>query len=208
MGTEKKEEVHLMRALTASLLGVIVLVAGGFASSASGGGGVAQSGVTVDFSTHGVGFLDPDFYRSDGIVFPPQRCGSAGCFEWEVGFIQGDDALGAAPPSGPVEATFTRPTSDISLRVAPQFQGTATYTLRAFAASGELLGTASRTVTQDFGDPETEFFGYFTIALSDIPKPAKRFTLDNVFVRDSFGGVPLIPYGVSSISFKHWGNQP
>jgi hypothetical protein len=38
-------------------------------------------------------------------------------------------------------------------------------------------------------------------------RPAKSFELDNVFVRSSFSNT-VIPYGVSSISYTHWGKQP
>jgi len=170
---------------------------------------VGASAVTIDFTSYGEGkVFQPDFYRSDGIVFPAERCGSAGCDTWFVGFTQGDVALDGEPSRGPVQATFTRPISDVSLRVAPRAQGTATYTLSVFAASGELLATTAVTVTQDFGDPANSGFGYFTISLTNLPSPAKRFTLENVFVRSSFPSNPEIAYGVSSISYTHWGKQP
>jgi hypothetical protein len=60
---------------------------------------------------------------------------------------------------------------------------------------------ASVTVTQDTGDPEHSGFGYFTIELSDLVPPATRFTLENRFVRSSFGG-NRINYGVSTITFS------
>ncbi|OLC02690.1 MAG: hypothetical protein AUH78_20810 [Gemmatimonadetes bacterium 13_1_40CM_4_69_8] len=170
---------------------------------------VGASAVTIDFTSYGEGkVFQPDFYRSDGIVFPAERCGSAGCDTWFVGFTQGDVALDGEPSRGPVQATFTRPISDVSLRVAPRAQGTATYTLSVFAASGELLATTAVTVTQDFGDPANSGFGYFTISLTNLPSPAKRFTLENVFVRSSFPSNTEIAYGVSSISYTHWGKQP
>jgi hypothetical protein len=58
--------------------------------------------VTIDFSTHGQGPLDPNFYRNDGISFSEQ---GGGLF---VGFFQGDDALSSEPiggQSGPIKGT-------------------------------------------------------------------------------------------------------
>jgi len=181
--------------------------AAGPADRPSFGAGVAAQRVTVDFTSFGEGqFFEPTFYRSDGILFPAQACGPAGCTAWFVGFIQGDDALVGTPSFGPVQATFTRPISDLSVVVAPGIQGTATYVLSAFAVSGELLGTTSVTVTQDIGDPANSGYGYFTIGLTNLPGPAKSFTLDNVFVRSSFPQNTEIPYGVSSISYSRRGS--
>lgn len=61
--------------------------------------------------------------------------------------------------------------------VAPGSQGTAEYTLTAFG-SGTVVGSASKTVTQDTGDPEHSGFGYFTIDLGGLTVPAMRFTLE------------------------------
>ena len=166
----------------------------------------ASREVTIDFSTFGHGeYLDPDFYRRDGIAFPDQFCGSAGCDGLFIGFIQGDAALVGDPRRGPVSATFTRPISELSLLVAPSFQGTATYTLNVFSASGALVGTSSLTVTQDEGDPANTGFGYFEIAVSNPEKRVKSFTLTSVFVRSAspFPHVGVIPYGVSSITYTY-----
>lgn len=171
--------------------------------------GRAARQVTIDFSSYGSGkVFESEFYRSDGIVFPPEACGSAGCTPWFVGFVQGDAALAGEPRFGPVRSTFTRPISDLSLLVAPGLQGTATYVLSAFAASGKLLATTSVTVTEDFGDPANSGFGYHEIRLTNLPSPAKSFSLHNVFVRSSFPQNVEIPYGVSSISYTHWDKHP
>jgi len=176
-------------------------------SNAAARVGVGAADVTIDFSSFGEGKeFQPTFYKLDGILFPSEECGPAGCRPWFVGFTQGDAGLEGQPRFGPVTATFMRPISDLSLRVAPRLQGTATYLLSAFAASGELLATTSLTVTQDEGDPANSGPGYFTISLTDLHGPAKRFALDNVFVRSSFP-LPLnteIDYAVSSISYLHW----
>jgi hypothetical protein len=172
--------------------------------------GVAAREVSVDFSSFGgIGVIfEHDFYRSDGILFPPEQCGPAGCDPWTIDLIQGDAALLAENQFGPVRARFTRPVSSLSVRVAPALQGTARYVLKAFAASGKLLARTSVTVTQDSGDPADTGFGYFTISLSNLPGPAKSFTLDNVFLRSTFPTNDNIPYGVSSISYRHWGGKP
>jgi hypothetical protein len=175
------------------------------ATSSAVAPGVGAREVTIDFSNNAVGDFDPLFYRSDGIVFPPQACGSAGCFSWSISLIQGDNALFGNPLTGPITATFTRPVSELSFSIAPFVQGTAVYTLTAFSASGEEVASQSLTVTQDTGDPNTGPFGYFTISLEGLAKPVKSFTLDQVFVRSSFGGSGPIDFGVSSISFTHWG---
>ena len=166
--------------------------------------GLGTPSVTIDFSSFGSSrFFVPDFYRLDGILFPPVQCGASGCGAWFVQFIQGDAAL-----VGPVTATFARPISELSVRVAPALQGTALYVLTAFAGSGALLATTSVTVTQDEGDPANSGVGYFTMMLTNLPGPAWSFALDNVFVRSSFPQNAAIPFGVSSITYTHWGKQP
>ena len=166
---------------------------------------VSDREVTIDFSSYGFDkVFDPDFYRSEGIRFPSQRCGSAGCDTWFVGFFAGDAALVGNRVLGGVQANFSRPISDLSLNVAPALQGTATYTLTAFSPSGEAIATTSTTVTQDTGDPAHSGFGFFTISLTDLPSPAKSFTLNMDFVRSSFHS-DLREFGVSSISYVHWG---
>jgi hypothetical protein len=160
--------------------------------------------VTIDFSTFGQGKLfDPDFYRSEGIVFPAEFCGSAGCDPLFVGFIQGDAALVGDPRRGPLTAKFTRPISSLSLSVAPSFQGTATYTLKLFSASGALVASTSVTVTQDDGEPANSVSGYFEISATSPGKAVKSFSLDNVFVRASGPHAGVIPYGVSSITYTY-----
>ena len=64
-------------------------------------------------------------------------------------------------------------------------------------------------VTEDEGDPGNQGFGYFTVDLGTLPRPATSFTFRNRFVRSSFGtpdcgGEPVerrFSYGVRSITF-------
>jgi hypothetical protein len=177
------------------------------AIAAPGTASVGDKEVTIDFTSYGSdSAFDPNYYRGEGIRFPAKRCGTAGCDQWYVAWVQGDDALSQTPSLGPIQGTFTRPVSDLTLRIAPSVQGTAMYTLTAFGPSGEVLAQNSVTVTQDFGDPANTGFGYFTLSVTDLPRPAKSFTLDNAFVRSSFGNTE-IPYAVSSITYVHWGRQ-
>jgi hypothetical protein len=170
--------------------------------------GVAQRRVTIDFTSFGIGSpWQPDFYKSEGIRFTRQQCGAAGCRDLSVDLFQGDAALQGEPPFGPIRATFTRPVSDLSLEVAPGLQGTVIYVLKAFSASGKLLGTTRLRVTQDFGDPANTGFGYVTVSLPNLPKAAKSFTLQSVFVRSTFPLNTEIPYGIGSISYSHWSGR-
>jgi hypothetical protein len=190
-------------------IGVLAAVAGGplAAMSHAAAPGIGTSDVTIDFSNNDQGDFDPLFYRSDGIVFPAQRCGSAGCSSWFVGFIQGDNALVGNPLLGGISGTFRRPVSELSLSIAPGSQGTAIYTLTAFSAAGKEVASQSLTVVQDSGDPNTGPPGYFTMSVGGLPEPAMSFTLTNTFVRSSFGTLGPIEFGVNSISYTHW-RQP
>jgi len=156
--------------------------------------------VKIDFSTFGTGVFDPLNYRPSGIVFPPQHCGPIGCSDWFVGFVQGDEALVGSAQIGPITARFTKAISALSLRVAPAFQGTAEYTLKAFGARGRVVGKQVVTVTQDSGDPQTGPLGYFTIDLGRLRSPARSFTLASRFIRSSFSFTD-IEFGVSDITY-------
>jgi hypothetical protein len=118
-----------------------------------------------------------------------------------------DDAGRERTRRSAITATFTRSVSDLSFSFAPALQGTATYVLTAYSAPGDVIGTTSVTVTEDFGDPANEGFGYHVISLTSLPTPARSFTLDSLFVRSSFPSNTQIDCGVSSISYAHWGVQ-
>lgn len=138
-----------------------------------GCGGTISCGAcqTVDFSTHGEGPFQADFYKKDGVTF------TAGSF---VGFVQGDEAI-----IGDIAGTFTPPVSSLSVRVAPGFQGTFPFTLTALDASSTVIASESVTVTEDGSG------GYVTIDLGVLPAQATYFTLT---------GIPD-SYGVSSITY-------
>jgi hypothetical protein len=161
-----------------------VMVAGVLASVSS------ASAAEIDFSTHGQGPFDSQFYGGDGVVF------TQGSF---VGYVQGDEAL-----IGPAGASVKKGLTRVSARVAPSIQGTATYTLAAYKSS-QMIGSRSVTVTQDEGDPATSGFGYFTIELGPLYKKATSFRLSNSFVRSSFSHVTEIQFGLASITLSSAG---
>ncbi len=187
---------------TLFLLVAALALAGVTAGSASAR--VAKGAdLTADFSEVGAGnVMDPRFFRSLGLTFPEEQC-APDCAAWRIEMIQGDDALPQPPGRRPIVGRFTRPVSAVSLRIAPSLQGTAVYILRAFAASGRLVAERSLAVTQDTGDAGHTGFGYFTIDVSGLPQPVKSFSIDNVFLRSTFGGT-FVTYGVGSVSFTQW----
>lgn len=142
---------------------------------------------TIDFSTVGEGTFQPKSFKKQGLVF------TQGDF---VGFVQGDQAL-----IGPVAGTFHPSVCSISIRVAPAFQGTAAYTLKAYSASGKVVGSTTVIVTQDIGDPETGELGYFVIELTELSQKTQTFTLENQFIRSSFPQNIEISFGISSITY-------
>jgi hypothetical protein len=152
--------------------------------------------VTIDFSTHGQGSFDPTFYKNDGISF---REGSGSGFF--IGFIQGDDALQqSGQQNRPIGGTLIPPVSGLSVRLSPELQGTAEYTLTTFDSLGLSIDKHSVLVTQDTGDSQNSEFGYFTIDMKNLPRKAKTFILENRFIRSSFINNTFIPFGVGSIS--------
>jgi hypothetical protein len=172
--------------LVSVLLGLLpaqVYAAPGLTAPGCGSG----SSQTIDFSTAGQGPFDSNFFKSQGLVL------TQGDF---VGFVQGDQTL-----IGPVAGTFHPSVCSISVRVAPAFQGTAAYTLKAYSGSGKVVGSTTMTVTQDLGEAGSGPFGYFTIELTGLSQKAQTFTLENQFIRSSFPQTTQISFGVSSITY-------
>lgn len=149
-------------------------------------GASADTTRVIDFSTHGGGLLDSRFYKSDGVVFTPGF----------VGYVQGDDAL-----IGPIAGKFSPKATSVSVRIAPGYQGTATYTLTTYDSARHVVAAASVTVTQDTGDPANSGWGYFTLGLPSLPSNAASFEVTNTFVRSSYPHVTEIAFGVSSVTF-------
>lgn len=145
---------------------------------------------TIDFSEAGVGPFSPNFFESKGVIFSE---GSS------VGFTQGDEALEGLIIAGVFPQSF----SNLAVSLAPRFQGTAIYTLSGFDAFSNFLGSVSRELTQDEGDPENTGMGYISLylELENLVNPATSFTLSNQFVRSSFPQTNVIPFGVNTIQF-------
>jgi hypothetical protein len=160
---------------------LIICLAGLLAPAASAS---QPTTVTVDFSGHGIGPLDPSY--SPDIHF------TEGTF---VGYIQGDEAL-----VGPVTGTATKFTR-ISAEISPAFQGTADYTVEALSSADRVIGSSTVRVTQDTGDAETGPFGYVTLELGSLSKKASSFRISNSFVRSSFQNT-VIDFGVASITLS------
>ncbi len=165
-----------------TLAAVVVLAAGLHVVGAS-----ADSTHVIDFSTHGGGTLESRFYKPDGVVFTP------GLF---VGYVQGDDAV-----VGPISGKFSPKATSVSVRIAPAYQGTATYTLTTYDSARNVVAAASVTVTQDTGDPANTGWGYVTLSLPALPSNAATFEVTNTFVRSSYPHVTLMDFGVSSVTF-------
>ena len=143
---------------------------------------------TIDFSLAGIGPFDQNFFSADGVIF------TEGTF---VGFVQSDEALVFVNER--VAGTFTHAVSDISVQLAPSFQGTAIYTLTALDASSSQIGNQSVQVTEDTGDPEDQGLGYFSVSLTGLPG-AFGFSVESTFVRSSFSNTTTAP-AMSSMSF-------
>ena len=142
----------------------------------------APPATTIDFSTVSQGPFDQSFFKKEGVVF------TEGSF---VGFVQSHNAL-IGPVAGDVRGGFAR----LSAEVAPDHQGTATYTLAAFDKGKQIQD--SITVTQDTGDPTTGPPGYFAISIGPLSQ-AGALSLTNVFVRSSFPDVTEIGFGVRGL---------
>lgn len=158
--------------------------------------------VTVDFSSIAdcpascPVSIDATTFASQGIVFTVSNGG--------VGLIQGDEALGSFGPGEKIAASFITPQSltNLSVQLAPTSQGTRLYTLTGYNAALIPVGSVSRQVTQDFGDPENTGFGYFSLVLDPITEPVSSFEVSSVFIRSSFG--PCCQgagYGVASVTW-------
>ncbi|HEY7795892.1 MAG TPA: hypothetical protein VIA10_17945 [Gaiellaceae bacterium] len=195
-----------MNALTRSVATLLVVIAACLVGPVTPTVAAAPTTVTIDLSDFRPGdTFRPFSYWRQGLVFPLEQCAPS-CADWEIGWIQGDEALWQPPGWRPLKGTFLVPVSELSLDVAPALQGTARYVLTVYGFAGQLLAEKAVTVTQDFGDPENSGFGHFSVAVSHLPSPATSFVFYNVFVRSSFPNT-FVPFGVSSISLGVGGQR-
>ncbi len=152
--------------------------------------------ITIDFSLAGnATAFDSEFFQGEPIVFAKQDCRWETCQDWFIGYVQGDDAI----VNGPTPVTFTRPVSALSVRVAPGLQGKADYRLAAYDRAGNVLASKSVIVAQYESDPHAPF-GYFTVELGPLPRPARSFTFEQTNL-EMGPGVTNIEYGMSEITF-------
>ena len=177
---------RLRLCLTATLTGLFVLVPTAAASQLR----------TVDISTapRYPAPLPRDFYEAQGVVLNRT---------YYVSLVQGDEAvvLDGGIARG-IAGTFRGPPArSISVEVAPAFQGTASYTLTARDQRDRVVGRKSVIRTEDTGDPADQGFGYFTVAVGSLPRPARSFTVTNQFIRRSYGPLRCVGGGTACFSF-------
>jgi hypothetical protein len=169
---------------------IVIVLTGPFQGRAS------ASVRTIDFSSAPAGSsISSEYFLSEGLLLT----GPSDPMQTHVGFVQGDNALigSTNAPAGDVTGTFTSPVSSVAVAFAPGAQGTAEYTLTAYA-QGTPLASSSVTVMQDERLQDPVPWGYSELSLIDLSKPAESFSLTARYIDGFFG---RIEYGVSYITF-------
>jgi hypothetical protein len=182
--TSISKEVSAMLAKPALLVVLLLSLLGGFATPVSRAEPVMA--VTVDFDALGpwTDFfrMDPLFFKSDGIRFSG---------DYMVGMSNGQAVLignqAWNTPQFTIAASFTRPVSSVTASIRMGLQGTSDYTLVAYSASGDVIGSSTITLSQNGLDGN-----FYDIVVRDLPSKAKSFSI--------VGG---IEYGVQSITYEH-----
>lgn len=172
-----------MRTQLLALAVALLAVLAGLATPVSQAAPVTTVTIEIDDLGPWTGFynIDPLAFQADGI-----RLAS----DYVVGFSNGHAVLSGWASNTPpfmIAASFTRPVSSVSTNIRMHVQGTADYTLAACAASGELIGSSTITLSQDGLDGN-----FYTLSLENLPIKAKTFTI--------VGG---LDYGVKSISYTY-----
>ena len=90
--------------------------------------------------------------------------------------------------SGDITATFTRPVTSVTVSFAVWSEGTAEYSLTAYAPSGRAIANSSTTAAET-----STGTGYHTLVVHDLPSKAKSFSMT--------GG--WIVFGVNSITYTY-----
>jgi hypothetical protein len=191
----------LWLAVGLSLLGGLT-----FASPVAASASHART-ATIDFSAIGSGNNMPhDYFVPQGVSFAPQQCyGSPTCHPWFVGWIQGDDAIGGGQYGGPIVGRFIWPASDVSVAVAPVYQFKAKYVLTAFDATGGLIARKVIVESQDQGLPGlSQPYGYFTMDLTNLTRPACSFSIRTYFVATSYPANKFADFGMDTIKLRFW----
>jgi hypothetical protein len=172
-----------MRPYRLALAVTLMAVLAGLVTPASEAAPVSAVTIEVDDLGTWTGFynIDPLAFREEGIRLAD---------DYVVGFSSGHAVLSGWATNTPpfsIAGSFTRPVSSISASIRVQAQGTADYTLAAHAASGELIGSSTITLSQDGLDGS-----FYTVSVGNLPLKAKSFTIR--------GG---LDYGVRSISYTY-----
>jgi hypothetical protein len=140
-------------------------------------------------------FLDPGYYTPSGLTL--------GQSHFVTSLLQGSPALVAnrtEVETLPITGTFSLGALDLGLEIAPFFQGAASYRLVAFDSDSLSVGDRTIRIVQDERDPLSSIFGYVPLTLGPFNRPATSFRLTSVF-ESGFGQLPVIDYGVRTISF-------
>ena len=145
--------------------------------------------ITVDFSEHGVGPFNQNFFTASGIAF------TQGDF---VEFVQGDDALIGITDFA-ITGNFLTPVTSLAVTVAMATPTVSDFTLTVYDANSAPISATTFRLNQDTGDPGFMGNGYFTINLLNIPQPAYSFQLADLFVSSSFGDFNSSNWGVSTL---------
>ncbi len=157
----------------------------------------------VDLSAVGQGNIMPgNFFAPLGVTFPAQQCGPVTCQDWFVGWIQGDDAIGAGDDNGPITARFSMPVSAISVQLAPAFQYRGSYTLEAFDAGGRPVGQTTVIKNQDPDLPGFTGWGYFPVSVTHLSGPACSMRVSRKWLAASWTSNGTTTFGLSSIALQ------
>lgn len=173
-----------MLAKPALFVALLLSLLGGFATPVSRA--EPPMAITVDFDALGpwTDFfrMDPLFFKSDGIRFAD---------DYMVGMSNGQAVLignqAWNTPPFTIAASLTRPVRSITATIRMGLQGTSDYTLIAYSASGDVIGSSTITLTQNGLDGN-----FYAIVVDNLPSSAKSFSI--------VGGVE---YGVASISYQY-----
>jgi hypothetical protein len=189
--------MKVLRSLALALVGCVAL------AGPAGAASTHDRTVVVDLSAVGqTNIMTGDFFSSLGVTFPAQQCGPVTCLDWFVGWIQGDDAIGAGDYNGPITARFSMPVSAISVQLAPAFQYRGSYTLSAFDANGRLVGQKTVVKNQDPGLPDFTGWGYFPVSLTHLSGPACSMRVSGTWLNSSWTANGTADFGLSSITLQ------
>ena len=173
----------------------------GFAGSASA---ASKSTMVDDFSTYAQGvWLPGSAISTSEITFPDQQCGGQiGCHGWFIGGDVSDPGLHGGEYLGLISGTLAYPASALSIHAKAGYQFKAAYTLSAFDARGQLVGTVTEVRQADEGLPDYDGPGYFPITLANLRGPACSFLISSKWLASSYAPNNSAEYGISDVSLR------